>query len=219
MRRIIYTALLVAAVATGCAGSGTVGYQATYAAPAPDLVYVSPGVQVIADYDEPIFYSDSYYWRFYGGTWYRSHTYTGGWVYARPPRAVISIDRPYAYARYRPNGYVSRRYSNDRGYRQGPAVRDHRYDQRPYGRPAPAPQRGGTPIYDRFRDNRTQPPRGTPPVYDNRAQPQRATPIYDRFRDNRAQPQPQPQRPGVRGNQHNRADDRDRKRERPRDHR
>ncbi len=206
MRRIIYTALLVAAVATGCAGSGTVGYHATYAAPAPDLVYVSPGVQVIADYDEPIFYSDSYYWRFYGGTWYRSHSYTGGWVYARPPRAVVSIDRPYAYARYRPNGYVSRRYSNDRGYRQGPVVRDHRYDQRPYVRPTQQPQ-PGTPVYDRFRD-REQPqprPQGV----------QGPVPVYDRFRDHREQPR----RPGVRGNQHNRADDRDRTRERPRDHR
>ena len=68
----------------------------------PDLVTVSPGVQVIADYDEPIFYSDGFYWRYYGGAWYRSNYYTGGWVYARPPVAVLRIDRPYAYRHYRP---------------------------------------------------------------------------------------------------------------------
>ena len=38
---------------------------------------------MIADYNEPIFYSDGYYWRNNGGTWYRSSYYTGGWVYAR----------------------------------------------------------------------------------------------------------------------------------------
>lgn len=85
----------------GCAATVATG-------PAPDLVYVSPGVQVIADYNEPIFYSDGFYWRYYGGTWYRSSYYTGGWVYARPPVAVLRIDRPYAYAHYRPYGYVGR---------------------------------------------------------------------------------------------------------------
>jgi len=83
----------------GCAATVATG-------PAPDLVYVSPGVQVIADYDEPIFYSDGFYWRYYGGTWYRSTYYTGGWVYARPPVAVLRVDRPYAYSHYRPQGWV-----------------------------------------------------------------------------------------------------------------
>ena len=85
-------------LATGCA--------ATVAADAygPDLVTVSPGVQVIADYDEPIFYSDGFYWRYYGGVWYRSSYYTGGWVYARPPVAVLRIDWPHAYVHYRPRG-------------------------------------------------------------------------------------------------------------------
>jgi len=113
--------LLAAGLMTGCA--------ATVSADAypPDMVYVSPGVQVIADYDEPIFYSDGFYWRFYGGGWYRSTYYTGGWVYARPPVAVMRIDRPYAYAHYRPTGYVARHPAG--GWRGGG--------------PAPAPRGGG----------------------------------------------------------------------------
>jgi hypothetical protein len=100
MRSIIpATFLLAAALASGCAATvASDGYG-------PDLVTVSPGVQVIADYDEPIFYSDGYYWRYYGGGWYRSSYYTGGWAYARPPVAVMRIDRPYAYAHYHPSGW------------------------------------------------------------------------------------------------------------------
>ena len=75
--------LIVAAVIFGAAGCYA---TATTADPyGPDLVYAGPGVQVIADYNEPIFYSEGLYWRYYGGAWYRSSYYTGGWVYARPP--------------------------------------------------------------------------------------------------------------------------------------
>ena len=132
--------LLCALFLAGCAGgSGTVAYHgtasATVVAPSPDLVYVSPGVHVIADYDEPVFYSDGFYWRYYNGVWYRSHVYTGGWAYASPPRALLRIEHPYAYVRYRgPRGYVSRRdYRDNRRpvYRDNrPVYRDHRTPDR-----------------------------------------------------------------------------------------
>src|SRR5262245_44953360 len=102
--RSLLGATLVAAALCGAGCYATVSGEAY----GPDLVTVSPGVQVIADYDEPIFYTDGFYWRYYGGVWYRSTVYTGGWVYARPPVAVLRIDRPYGYAHYRPAGYVGR---------------------------------------------------------------------------------------------------------------
>ncbi len=132
-------ALLFAGVlGTGCYATGS-GYVAgpsvavTATTVAPDLVYVSPGVQVIADYNEPVFYSDGFYWRETGGTWYRSSYHTHGWTYAAPPRAVISIGNRHSYRHYRPSGYRPRAYSRD-------------YNARPSRAPAYQP-RAARPAY------------------------------------------------------------------------
>ncbi len=102
----------------------------------PDLVEVSPGVWVVEDYDEPVFWSDGWYWRYYGGVWYRSSYHTGGWVTYRAPRAIVSIRAPHTYVRYHatgnvryrsgPRGAVRVRDHRDNGYHRGPSVRDHR---------------------------------------------------------------------------------------------
>jgi len=145
MRSIVLAAFLLGAgvLATGC--------TATVAADAypPDMVYAAPGVQVIADYNEPIFYSDGFYWRYYGGTWYRSSYYTGGWVYAQPPVAVLRIDRPYAYAHYRPHGWVGR----TRTVGPGPATGWRGTPTTPAYRGAPPPASGwrGTPTTPAYR--------------------------------------------------------------------
>ena len=142
MRGTILSGLVFAAATLGgCYAQGDVGYQATYSGGAssdvyvssPDLVTVSPGVQVVADYDEPVFYTDCFYWRFYNNGWYRSNNYSTGWYYyERPPVAVLRIDRPYAYAHYRPSGYVAR---NRARYR--PIEPVTRGDRRYVGRPEP----------------------------------------------------------------------------------
>jgi len=135
MSRFTLPAILAAAaLAVGC--TGTIATRGTVSATtyAPDLVYVSPGVSVIADYDEPVFYSDNYYWRSdNNGRWYRSSYYDRGWSYAPAPRAVLTIQSPGAYRHYRPAGYTVRRDSNrgrtyDRGHdrRSRPVIRDHR---------------------------------------------------------------------------------------------
>ena len=157
MRSIILaTVLLAASLMSGCA--------ATVSADAypPDLVYAAPGVQVIADYNEPIFYSDGFYWRYYGNTWYRSTYYTGGWVYAQPPVAVLRIDRPYAYRHYRPQGWVGHSHYNQPRYYGGPApTAGYR------GTPPPA-YRGAPPAAAARRPPATYAPapayRGTPPA-------------------------------------------------------
>ncbi|HEU0033623.1 MAG TPA: hypothetical protein VFQ53_23510 [Kofleriaceae bacterium] len=135
---MIRTICILAALVAGCyvpdgAGPSTTA-SVTMTASTPDLVAVGPGVSVIADYDEPIFYSDGFYWWCDGGVWYRSTYYTGGWAYvATPPVFVARIGSPYAYRHYRPAGYVSRSrpvyYRGARGgYRGGGGtyVRDHR---------------------------------------------------------------------------------------------
>ena len=99
MQTSLLRSLLFVALVGGCAGSG----QFTYAseARAPDLVVISPGVQVIANLDEPIFYSDNYYWRNQGGFWYRSAYHTRGWARVEvAPVRIRAIVQPSAYVRY-----------------------------------------------------------------------------------------------------------------------
>jgi len=123
MYRLALLGLVTAAtLAAGCAGGFGYSASVSNAGYGPDLVYAAPGVQVIADYDEPIFFADSFYWRYDGRTWYRSTQYTGGWAYATPPPAVLRIERPREYIHYRPQGWAPRHTPA----RQQPVVRDHR---------------------------------------------------------------------------------------------
>jgi len=236
MRVHLAIGLLALAASGGCYATTDVGYSAGYVAPAPppapvytstatvsvetyqpDLVEIGGGVQVIADYDEPVFYTDNYYWRFYGGTWYRSNVYNGGWVvYNDVPYSVRRIDRPHTYARYRPAGYVPRerrdpyvrdhRNYDNRGYQPpaGPVVRDHRgYDNRTYDngsyRPAPAPAQG--PV---VRDHRTEP---APPARDYRPAPPAPpapapAPVQRDHRDERKDDRRDDRAPVVRDHRH-----------------
>ena len=118
--------VLIVAALGACTGRGYYTASATVSTPNVDLAYVSPGVYVLADYDEPIFYSGGAYWYYSNGYWYRSRSYTGGWSYATPPRALVSISSPYAYVHYRPRNYTPR-YRPVPSYRiERPVVRDHR---------------------------------------------------------------------------------------------
>ena len=141
MRTSLVKACLFAALATGCTASGQVTYSGDVSP--PQLVEISPGVQVIVDYDEPVFYSDDFYWRYDAGVWYRSRYHTRGWtrVQAPPPR-IRQIDRPTAYIHYRAGARVESR--DHRDYQPppptpAPVVRDHRDNPPPPPPPAPPP--------------------------------------------------------------------------------
>ena len=133
MQRILLPVVATLALAAGCYSEAEVGtgYSYGYASASPNLYYVSPGVQVVAYSDYPVFYSDNYYWRYDNGLWYRSNYYGGGWVaWNDVPYSVRSIDRPYAYSHFTPG----QGWSGGATARGGVDVRDHRYYQ-----PAPAP--------------------------------------------------------------------------------
>jgi hypothetical protein len=53
----------------------------------PPLVVVSPGVYVVEDYDQEVFFVDGWYWSRHGEVWYRTRDHRGSWV-AAPPRFV-----------------------------------------------------------------------------------------------------------------------------------
>lgn len=135
----ILAAIAAAALGSACAETGayyTTGTTGVYAtAVTPNLVTVGPGVSVIAGWNEPVFFSNNYYWRYYGNGWYRSPYYNRGWVYATPPYAISRIDRPWTYRNYRPYRYSGgyyrdQRYDGNRDYYRGDRYRyDDRYRQ------------------------------------------------------------------------------------------
>ncbi len=111
LRALLPVTLLAAFAMGGCYGDADVGYTATYST--PTLAYVQPGVQVVADYDYPVFFADGAYWRYDSGYWARSPYWNRGWRRTyNVPYAVRGIRNPLAYRHYHPRGRI--------------VVRDHR---------------------------------------------------------------------------------------------
>lgn len=105
MKRLLLSAIAAVGLA-GCYTTGTVGtgYSYGYASAgyaAPDMYYLSDGVNVVAYADYPTFYSDGYYWQYNNGLWYSSNYYGGGWaVNYNVPYRVRTINNPYGYTRF-----------------------------------------------------------------------------------------------------------------------
>jgi hypothetical protein len=168
--RILSVLFVTVLGATGCYATASTGYVGppvgvTATVVGPELVYVSPGVQVIADYNEPVFYADGFYWRESGGIWYRSSYHTHGWAYANAPYSIVSIRDRHSYRHYRPAGYSPRYRDNRAVYRDNRSRPVYR-DSRTYNRPVVRDNR----TYQQpvVRDNRTY---QQPVVRDNRSRP------------------------------------------------
>ena len=120
---MLRTILISALFATSAAGCYSEEPDAAYGGGgdtygAPGLVEVSPGVDVISDYDYPVFYSDGLYWRYDGGLWYQSGFYNRGWGVAyNVPYGVRGIRNPGAYAHW--NGGIREHRVGGGGYARG----------------------------------------------------------------------------------------------------
>lgn len=163
-RTMLLSAVLSLSVLGGCVIRGQVAGGAYVEDDSPDLVYVSPGVYVVSDYEEPVFYDEGFYWLYRDGIWYRSRVHTGGWVHVSyVPVGVRHIQRPRAYVHYRASGRVYRRGRGGvvqvRDHRRAPVVerRDHRS--------VPPPARV------QVRDHRSAPPPARVQVRDHRSAP------------------------------------------------
>jgi hypothetical protein len=58
----------------------------------PPLVVVQPGVRVVQDFDEEVFFIGGYYWVQRDGNWYRARDHRGTWTYVKQgklPAALI----------------------------------------------------------------------------------------------------------------------------------
>jgi hypothetical protein len=81
----------------------------------PPLVVVQPGVQVVEDADEEIFFVGGWYWHpGPEGVWYRTRSYRGGWEAAPPrvvPAAIVRMPRG-QYRHFRGEGRGERHEDN-----------------------------------------------------------------------------------------------------------
>lgn len=64
----------------------------TFAAP-PPLVVISPGVQVVEDFDDEVFFVDGFYWCRRDGRWFRTKTHQGGWVVVEERGVPVTLVR------------------------------------------------------------------------------------------------------------------------------
>jgi hypothetical protein len=116
---LILGGLIALGTTTGCYVHGRTRVAASYST--PDLVYVSPGVSVVADYDYPVFYAQGFYWRYNNGLWLRSRMYNRGFVRVHTvPVVVRGIRNPHRYVRVRARGHMRTRpaYRPRRVYRR-----------------------------------------------------------------------------------------------------
>lgn len=169
MKRIRGTvwAWAVTAALVGCAGTGDAQYSGQVQVASPELVPVDPDVEVVADADQPLFYSEGYYWLYIGGLWLRSDDYRGAFVRVDinlVPAPVRGIHSPTAYVHYRQHNNVAQRQEAPR-----PALEDRARDhEAPRDKPpvvAPRPEPRSTDPVEAERDHTVRPtePKPTTP--------------------------------------------------------
>lgn len=89
-------AITVAALLPLSASAADVVVSIGWQAP-PPLIVVSPGIQVVQEYDEEVFFIDGYYWVERDGRWYHSRDHHGKWIFVERSHVsgwLISSDRP-----------------------------------------------------------------------------------------------------------------------------
>jgi hypothetical protein len=135
LHRLLCVSLLAGLLsASGClAGVATTATVSADVSPSVSVVALQPGVWVVEDYSQPVFYSNNVYWMYDGGVWYQTSVWGGGWTavsIATVPVAVRRIDRPTRYVRYRAAPAARRRYVRQERRDHRREVRQDRREQR-----------------------------------------------------------------------------------------
>ncbi len=65
--------------------------QMGFPAVLPPLVEIQPGVQVVQDFDQEVFFTGGYYWVQRDGNWYRARDHQGTWSYVRRNNLPASL--------------------------------------------------------------------------------------------------------------------------------
>lgn len=115
MKSLGLAALLVAIPTVGSA-QAQISVNIGFPEP-PPLVVVSPGIQVVPEYEEEVFFVNNWYWVRRDGYWYRTHDWRGGWAPVRRGWVPANLMRM-------PPGQYRRYYRDDDGHWRG-----HRPDE------------------------------------------------------------------------------------------
>ncbi len=104
---------------------------------APVLVEVSPGVQVVPEYEQEVFFVDGWYWHRSGPNWYRTQDHRGGWVVVQrrevPPTLVRIPRGKYKHYKARgPHGH-EHGHDNDQGREMPPHGGDAQFKHGDHG--------------------------------------------------------------------------------------
>ncbi|HYS82891.1 MAG TPA: hypothetical protein VEM76_19460 [Anaeromyxobacteraceae bacterium] len=93
MNRLLALLLAVAFLAPAAARA-QVGVNIQLGLPAaPPMVVIQPGVQVVENYDEEVFFSGGWYWVRRDGRWWRARQPRAAFVYVEPRRVPPAIVR------------------------------------------------------------------------------------------------------------------------------
>jgi hypothetical protein len=84
-------------------GGGQASFTLALPTVLPPLIVVHPGVSVVSNMDDEVFYSDGYYWARQDRYWYRSRSHQRGWVVVEDRYVPAPIVRypPGQYRQYR----------------------------------------------------------------------------------------------------------------------
>jgi hypothetical protein len=129
--RSLAVALLVLAGAVPARADGVFQTSITITLPPvlPHLVVVEPGVQVVEDLDDEVFFVDGWYWARRGNLWYRARDHRQAWFYVQTryvPRGLQRIP-PGQYRRFRRAEWKARK-DEEKAHRR--AVREEEKERR-----------------------------------------------------------------------------------------
>lgn len=104
LRAVILAALLGPAAASAQA-SASVELRVDLPVVLPKLVVVSPGIQVVPEVSEEVFFHGGYYWVRRDAHWWRSRSHRSGWVLVRPDHVPPGLSRipPGQYKHWKPS--------------------------------------------------------------------------------------------------------------------
>ena len=117
MKKLFITAALCLSPAFALAGDHASSFHISFHTQ-PTLAVIQPGVQVVVDHDEEVFYADHHYWAHRGGEWYRARHHSHAFAYVerdRVPAALLSFELGH-YRHYHPGGGHAGGHGADDGY-------------------------------------------------------------------------------------------------------